>query len=217
MIEIGKYNELRVKSKADIGLFLTDDIDDVLLPIKYVEEGTHIGDMLDVFVYLDNDNRPIATTLKPFACVGDFAFLTVKDVTAHGAFLDWGIAKDVFVSFSEQRDEMKPGEKHLVYLFIDDFSGRIAATAKWGGYVDHNTSELQEGDEVQLLIADETELGFKAIINNQFEGLLFRNEVFDKIEPGDIRRGFIKSIREDGKIDLRLFREGYEHIQSMLF
>ena len=130
MLAIGKYNELEVKSKATIGLYLTNGSDDVLLPVKYILQGTEVGDTIEVFVYLDNENRPVATTLKPFATVGDFVFLTVKDVNDHGAFMDWGIAKDVFVSYAEQRGEMVVGNKYLVHLFIDDVSGRIAATTK---------------------------------------------------------------------------------------
>jgi predicted RNA-binding protein (virulence factor B family) len=214
VLEIGQYNELEVKSKSDIGLFLTDGTDDILLPMKYVKPGTSIGDRIEVFVYLDNENRPIATTLRPHAVVGDFAFLTVKDVNEHGAFLDWGIAKDVFVSYAEQRTEMQPGEKHLVYIFIDEFSGRIAATTKWGKFLDEDVSDLRTGDEVQLLIAEKTDLGFKAVINNSHEGLLYRNEIFEEVKTGDIKRGYIKQVRDDGKIDLRLFKDGYSHIQD---
>lgn len=214
MLEIGKYNELAVKSKSSIGLFLTDGEDDVLLPVKYVPEKTEVGDMLEVFVYLDNENRPIATTLKPFATIGDFAFLTVKDVNDHGAFLDWGIAKDVFVSYAEQRGEMHVGNNYLVHLFIDDVSGRIAATTKWSKYLDDDTTELNTGDEAELLIAEKTDLGYKAIINNRYEGLLYKNEVFEEINIGDKKRGYIKQIRDDGKIDLRLQPEGYGHIED---
>ena len=214
MIQIGKYNELTVKAKATIGLYLTDGQEDVLLPKKYVPEGTETGDDLEVFVYLDTDNRPVATTLKPFACVEDFAFLTVKDVNEFGAFLDWGIAKDIFVSYAEQRGKMIVGEEYLVYLFIDNVSGRIAATTKWIKYIDDNTSDLQVGDEVELLIAEKTELGFKAIIDNQFEGLLYMGEVFGDMYVGDMRRGYIKLIRDDGKIDLRLQPDGYGHVED---
>ncbi len=214
MIEIGKHNELEVKSKATIGLYLTDGEDDVLLPVKYVPYGTEVGDKLEVFVYLDNENRPVATTLKPLATVGDFVFLTVKDVNDHGAFMDWGIAKDVFVSYAEQRGDMVVGNKYLVHLFIDDISGRIAATTKWSKYLADDTSELFSGDEVELLIAEKTDLGYKTIINNKYEGLLYKNEVFEEINIGDGKRGYIKNIREDGKIDLRLQPEGYGHIED---
>src|SRR5205085_12661452 len=126
----------------------------------------------------------------------------VKDVNDHGAFMDWGIAKDIFVSYSEQRQEMVQGNKYLVYIFIDDFSGRIAATTKWLSFLSNDLSNIKEGDEVEIMIAGKTELGFKAIINNNYEGLLFRNEVFEDISEGDKRRAYIKQIRDDGKIDL---------------
>lgn len=215
MIEIGKYNRLRVKSAATIGLYLSDGEADILLPIKYVPEGISSGDFLDVFVYLDNENRPIATTLKPKACVGDFAFLTVKDVNAHGAFLDWGIAKDIFVPYAEQRTGMVKGGKYLVYLLIDDVSGRISATSRWGKHIEKD-ADYEEGDEVSLLIAEKTDLGFKAIINNRHEGLIYANEVFSGIQEGDSLRGYIKLVREDGKIDLRLQPEGYDAVREAM-
>ena len=214
MLSIGQYNNLEVKTKAAIGLYLSDGEDDVLLPVKYVPHGTEVGDNLDVFVYLDNENRPIATTLKPFASVGDFEFLTVKDVNDHGAFMDWGIAKDVFVSYAEQRGEMVVGKKYLVHLFVDDISGRIAATTKWIKYLDDDISELETGEEVELLIAEKTEMGYKAIINNRYEGLIYKNEVFEEINIGDKKRGYIKNKRDDGKIDLRLQPDGYGHIED---
>jgi len=212
MLNIGSYNELVVKSKATIGLYLHDGDESVLLPARYVPQDAKVGDVLNVFVYLDNENRPVATTLKPNALLGDFAFLKVKDVTQHGAFLDWGIAKDLFVAHQEQRTEMQIGQKYLVHLFMDDFSGRIAATSKWGKYVDKDTDELAEGDEVQLLIAEETEIGFKAIINNRYEGLLYRNEIFQPLKVGDAKTGFIKFVREDGKVDITLQKQGFKNV-----
>ncbi len=212
MIDIGKYNELIVKSKAAIGLYLHDGDERVLLPVRYVPENTNVGDVLNVFVYLDNENRPVATTLKPYALLGDFAFLTVKDVTAHGAFLDWGIAKDIFVAYQEQRTEMQIGKKYLVHLFMDDFSGRIAASSKWGKYIDKLTDDLNEGDAVQLLIAEETDAGFRAIIDNRYEGLLYRNEIFQPVKEGDIKKGFVKFVREDGKVDLTLQKQGFRNV-----
>jgi predicted RNA-binding protein (virulence factor B family) len=214
MIAIGKYNSLHVKSKATIGMYLTDGRDSVLLPARYVPDSLEAGDGIEVFIYLDNENRPVATTLKPFAEVEDFAFLVVKDVNEFGAFLDWGIAKDVFVSYAEQRTKMHAGESHLVYLFMDEKSGRIAATTKWSKYVDKDTSELLAGEEVELLIAGKTDLGYRAIVDNRFEGLIYENEVFGDIEPGDKMRGYVKLIRDDGKIDLRLRPEGYAHIEE---
>ncbi len=215
MIQIGKYNELKVKSRADIGLYLTDGKEDILLPVKYVPENTEVGDILEVFIYLDNENRPIATTIKPFASVEDFVFLQVKDVNEYGAFLDWGISKDLFVSYAEQRSKMEVGDEFLVYVFVDEVSGRIAATTKWSKHIDHDTKDLQAGEEVEILIAEQTELGFKAIIDNQYEGLLYKNEIFEEIEIGDFKRAFIRQVREDGKVDLRLQQEGYSHVKDM--
>ncbi len=215
-MEIGQYNELEVKSKAMIGVYLTDGQDDVLLPKKYIDEMPEVGDHLRVFIYLDNDNRPIATTLTPNAVVGDFAFMLVKEVNEHGAFLDWGIAKDLFVPFAEQRMDMRVGGNYLVYVFIDDHSQRIAGTTKWHKHISKEHT-LQEDDEVQLLIAEKTELGMRAIINNSNEGLIFANEIFGELKFGDKRRGYIKAIREDGKIDLRLQPKGYEQVEDSKF
>lgn len=212
-MEIGQYNELKVKSKAMIGVYLTDGAEDVLLPKKYIDEMPEVGDEMRVFVYLDNDNRPIATTLSPNAVVGDFTFLEVKDINHHGAFLDWGIAKDLFVPYAEQRVDLQIGKEYLFYVFIDDESNRIAATIKWSKYIskDHN---LKEDDEVGLLIAERTDMGYRAIINNSAEGLIYKNEIFGDLKIGERRRGYIKTIREDGKIDLRLQPKGYEHVED---
>ena len=212
MIEVGKYNELVVKSKASIGLYLHDGHESVLLPARYVPEDVHIGDAMNVFVYLDNENRPVATTLKPYAQLNDFAFLKVKDLNDHGAFLDWGIAKDLFVAYQEQRGEMEIGKKYLVHIFMDERSGRIAASAKWGKYIDKHTEDFEEGDEVTMLIAEKSDIGYKAIINNKYEGLLYLNEIFQPVAEGDVKKGFVKYVREDGKIDLTLQKQGFVNV-----
>ena len=214
MLQIGQYNLLRVLKQSPIGLYLGTGNEEVLLPKKYIPEGIKIGDELELFVYLDNENRPIATTLKPYATEGEFAFMMVKDINEHGAFLDWGIPKDLFVAYSEQRVEMQKGNKYIVFLFLDEYSGRIAATTKWGKFLDNSNANFRVGDEVQLLIAEQTDLGFKAIINNMCEGLLYENEIFEELRTGDVKRGFIKQKRDDGKIDLRLQQPGYDHIVS---
>jgi predicted RNA-binding protein (virulence factor B family) len=215
MIQIGKFNELEVKSKAPVGLYLTDGREDILLPKRYVPKQAEAGDILEVFVYLDNEDRPVATTLKPYALVDDFVFLEVKEVNEHGAFLNWGISKDLFVSYAEQRFPLQVGNEYLVYVFMDKVSRRIAATTRWSHFIDREISDLKEGEQVEILIAEQTDLGFKAIIDNQYEGLLYKNEVFEPLEPGDFRTAFIRHIREDGKIDLRLQQEGYGHVKDM--
>src|SRR4051812_6807551 len=211
MIEIGKFNILNVKSDTSVGVYLTDGDADVLLPKRYINENLENGDEVKVFVYLDNEGRPVATTEKPFAEINEFAYLKVKEVNEHGAFLDWGISKDLFVAYSEQRSRMASGEKFVVYIFEDDRSGRIAATEKWSRFL-QPPDDLEEGDEVQLLIAERTNLGWRAIINNSYEGLLYENEVFSDVKPGLITRGYVRVIRDDGKVDLRLQPEGYGNV-----
>lgn len=212
MIETGKYNELEVLKDSAIGFFLGEEGEEILLPRRYVPAGVKVGDALSVFVYLDNENRPVATTSKPYATVGQFGFLKAKEVNTHGAFLDWGIDKDIFVPYSEQRVEMEAGKQYLVFLYIDVRSGRIAASSKWKQFIDNDLSELENGDEVELIIAEKSDLGYKAVVNHKYEGLLYHNEIFDSIHTGDVRRGYIKLLREDGKIDLSLQQQGYEHI-----
>jgi len=222
MIDIGKYNDLTVLKDTPIGLYLGDSEDmdeseEILLPRRYAPEDANIGDKLNVFVYLDNDIRPVATTQNPFAVVGEFAFLRVKEMNEHGAFLDWGLDKDLFVPYSEQTGEPQQGKEYLVYIFIDERSGRIAATQKWSQVTGNDPDEYEEdglknGSKVNLLIAQQTEAGYKAIINNKYQGLLYRNEVFEPLHPGDKKEGYIKQIREDGKIDLSLQKQGYSHI-----
>ena len=214
MISIGKLNNLIILTEAPIGLFLGDGIEEILLPKRYAPKEATIGDKLEVFVYLDNDNRPIATTRKPYAMVDEFAFLAVKELNQHGAFFDWGIDKDVFVPYAEQTEELQTGNKYLVYIFIDERSGRIAASMKWDRFVDEKATDLTNSVEVQLIIAQQTDLGYKAIINNRYEGLLYKNELFETLDIGDTKKGYIKQIRADGKIDLSLQQQGYEHIDA---
>ncbi len=214
MIEIGKLNTLIVLSEAPIGLFLGNGDEEILLPKRYVPKEVTVRDKLEVFVYLDNDNRPIATTHKPYATVDEFAFLTVKEINQHGAFFDWGIDKDVFVPYAEQIEELIVGSKYLVFIFIDERSGRIAASMKWNQFLDDEPCTINAGSEVQLIIAQQTDLGYKAIINNLYEGLLYKNEIFEPLHIGENKRGFIKQIRDDGKIDLSLQQQGYGQIED---
>lgn len=213
MIHPGKYNELEVINKNAAGLILSDGKDEVTLAHKLVEGKVAIGDTLEVFIFLDNENKMVATTEKPYACVGDFACLSVIEVNEYGAFLDWGISKDIFVSFREQRVPMKQGYDYIVYIFMDTETQRIAASSKWGKFINEEINVKVE-DAVQLLIAEQTDLGFKAIINNQYLGLLYKNEIFEPLHTGDKKKGYIKQIREDGKIDLSLQVKGYEHIED---
>lgn len=215
MIEIGKNNELTFINKTNAGLYLTDGKDEVLLPYIHVPDGIEVGDTLNVFVYLDNENKPIATTQKPLAYVGDFAYLTVIDANEHGAFMDLGIAKDIFVPYMEQRVPMEIGEQYIVYIFLDELNGRIVASSKINSFIQTSNFTVKQGDEVQLLITEETDLGYNAIIDNKYIGLLYHNELFEPLQAGDVKKGYIKQIREDDKIDLSLQPIGYGHILDL--
>ncbi|WP_421938977.1 S1 RNA-binding domain-containing protein [Pedobacter sp.] len=212
MIEIGKYNELRVLSKTEVGLNLTDGDKLVILPYVHVPAGTEIGDHLNVFVFVQKDGRLTATTQKPYACVGDFAFLKVVSDGEEGTFMDLGIDKDVYVPAREQKRPMQKGYKYVVYLYLDEQNDRLCASSKLYDFVEEEDFDFEEGDEVSLLISEETDLGYNAIINNTNIGLLYFNEVFVDVKPGDKRKGWIKKIRVEGKIDLTLQPSGYGHI-----
>lgn len=214
MVEIGKYNRLRVVKILSFGLYLAEDGDEleILLPTKYIPENTEVGDFLNVFIYKDSENRIIATTLEPLATVGEFAYLTVVDKNDFGAFVDLGIAKDIFVPKREQAQPMKLGNDYIVYIYLDEKTERLVATTKWYRYINQTDITLKEEEEVSLLISAETDLGYNAIINNEFIGLIYRNEVFEPIRVGEIKLGYIKKIREGNKIDLRLSKKGYEQV-----
>ncbi|MCD0490126.1 S1-like domain-containing RNA-binding protein [Pedobacter sp. MC2016-14] len=212
MISIGEYNDLRIINKTDNGLILTDGDKEALLPYTLVPANTEIGANISVFVYTHKDGSLLATTKRPLACVGDFAFLTVVDETEDGVFMDLGIDKDVYVPQREQKRPMSKGDSHVVYVFLDDSNDRMVASSRLTNFVEEEDIDLEEGDEVSLLIVDRSDLGFNAIIDNKYIGLLYTNELFDELHPGEIRKGWIKKIRVEGKIDLSLQPMGYSHI-----
>ena len=207
-------NRLTVARRADHGLYLSGGPEDILLPMKYVPESTEIGDEIDVFVYLDSEERLVATTETPKAQVGDFAWLRVAWVNNFGAFLDWGLTKDLFVPFREQKMKMLKGQGYIVHLHVDQESYRIMASAK----VEHSLSTerppYRPGDEVDLLIWQKTELGLKAIVDNRFGGLLYDTQIFREIRTGDRLRAYVSRVRPDGKIDLSLQRKGQEAVED---
>ena len=215
MIKIGKFNELRLIKRTDNGLILTDGEKEVQLPNVLAPESAEIGDNLHVFVYIHSDGRLMATTETPLAQVDEFAFLEVVDENENGVFMDMGIGKDVFVPKREQKRPMKIGQKYVVYLYNDEKTERITASSFLSDFIDQDSHDLEEGDEVRLLITEESELGYSAIINQQFMGLLYRNEVFEDLKPGDKKRGFVKKIREGNKIDLSLQVIGFRHILDL--
>jgi predicted RNA-binding protein (virulence factor B family) len=209
IIKLGDYNKLNVVKKVDFGLYLDGGkAGEILLPSRYVPEGTEIGDELNVFIYLDQEERVIATTEQPLAKVGDFAYLEVKWVNEYGAFLGWGLMKDLFCPFREQKKKMEIGESYIVYVHIDEESYRIVASAKVDKFLSNDGCPLQSGEEADLLVWQKTELGFKVIINNRYSGLVYRDQVFQNLHTGDRLKGFIQNIRPDGKIDVSLQKTG---------
>lgn len=217
MLEIGKYNTLTILRDTKVGLFLgntTDDKDDVLLPNKYVPKVFEIGEEIAVFVYLDHEERPVATTLQPYILLYEFALLRVNYVNQVGAFMDWGMEKDILVPFKEQARPMEKGKRYLVYLYKDEKTNRLVASSKTNQFLSNENITVEKGDEVDLIVSHITELGINVIINEKHKGLLYKDEVYDEsIRTGDRAIGYIKNIRPDGKIDVSLQKQGYENVE----
>lgn len=216
MAKIGEFNTLEIKKILPFGFYLDGGTDgEILIPIRYVPDDCSVGDELDVFVYYDSEDRIIATTEKPYITVGEFALLSVVAVTKIGAFLDWGLSKDLFVPFREQKMRMEVGKKYMVFCYLDDQTQRIVASAKIEKFLDNTYPQYDEGEEVDLMIIGESDLGFNAIINGRHTGVLFRNEVFRPLYRGDRLKGYIKQVREDDKIDLMLQPFGYAKVDEI--
>ena len=214
-IELGKYNQLEVVKEVDFGVYLDGGEEgEILLPTRYVPEDCKIGDILNVFLYLDMDERLIATTLTLYVQVGQFACLEVSWVNEYGAFLNWGLMKDLFVPFREQKMKMQVGRKYVIHAHLDEESYRIVASAKVERYLSKDKPEYAAGDEVNILIWQKTDLGFKAIIDNKYSGLLYENEIFTSLETGMEMKAFVKQVREDGKVDVILQKPGFEKIDD---
>ncbi len=212
MINVGQYNTLRVVKVVEFGVYLDGgESGEILLPAKYVPEGTVEDSEVEVFVYHDSEDRLIATTEEPYIMVGEFAFLETKMVNRIGAFLDWGItAKDLLVPFAEQRATMREGGVYLVYAFLDDMTGRIVASSKVDKFLDNTPPQYEVNQAVELLVVQETELGYKVIVENRHWGMVYKNEVYTTIEPGDFVTGYIKKVRDDEKLDVSLQPTGYQ-------
>ncbi len=206
MITVGRRYNLEVVKSVHFGFYLdAKNLGEVLLPGKYAADDLAIGDSIDVFLYLDSEDRPVATTETPFAQVGEFAYLRVMATTRVGAFIDWGLEKDILVPFGEQHLPMVAGRSYLVYLYLDRASGRIVASSKIDKFLDdERPHHFKEKQAVKLIIANTTDLGFKAIINNSHWGVLYANDVHERLSFGQYKEGFIKRIRPDNKIDLTL-------------
>jgi len=213
-VKVGQYNRLRVNRKVEFGFYLEDGAEGILLPKRFAPNQLNIDDEIEVFVYHDSDNRLIATTQKPKAVVGEIAKMKVVSVTKQGAFLDWGLMKDLFVPASKQVAGMRLGGEYLVMLYIDEMTGRVAATEKVENLMSNDALTVKEMEAVELLVYRTSELGYVMIINNKHIGILHGNEVFQQLEIGDKVKGFIKKIRPDNKIDLILGKPGYTKVED---
>ena len=214
-IRLGRYNQLEIVKEVDFGVYLDGDEDgEILLPKRYVPQGCQVGDILNVFIYLDMEERLVATTIEPYAQVGDFAYLQVAWVNQYGAFLEWGLMKDLFVPFREQKEKMVKGKSYLVYIYIDDESFRIMASAKIEHFLSDEFPEYQNDECVDILVWKRTDLGFKVIVDNQYSGLIYKSDIFQPISVGMSLKAYIKQVREDGKIDLTLQKSGMEKVAN---
>jgi uncharacterized protein len=215
--DIGKLNKLRVVKEVDFGIYLDgQELGEILMPRRYVPENCKPEDLIDAFIYCDSDDRIIATTEQPLAVVGEFSLLEVVSVNTIGAFLNWGLPKDLLVPYSEQKQRMEEGKSYIVYVFLDSNSRRIVASAKLDKFLDNLPPEYEVGQCVDLLICSTTDLGYNAIIENKHWGMLYKNEVFQTLNKGQKIKGYIKKIREDEKIDLSLQKQGYEKVDDIL-
>jgi len=178
MINIGVYNTLEIYREVDFGVYMTDGEDEVLLPLKYIPDDAKVGDCIEVFIYLDSEERPVTTTLRPKAVVGDTVLLKVKDVNQVGAFLDWGLEKDLLVPFKEQREPMVAEREYVVRVILDEVSGRLIASNRMSFYANPGHGDLKVGQEVDLLICYEVEVGFAALIDDKYQGMIYKNEVY---------------------------------------
>lgn len=227
-VKIGDFNRLKVKELARregygpvFGVYLEGGREgDILMPQKYVPEDVKPGDEIDCFVYLDQEERLVATTEKPLAKVGDFAWLKCSWVNEYGAFLDWGITKNLFCPFREQKKRMEVGNSYIVHIHIDEESYRLMASAKVEHYLSHDTPSYKTNDEVDLLIWQKTDLGFKVIVDNKFGGLVYQDQIFQYIHSGDRLKGYVAQVRADGKLDISLQptgrRETEDFAQTLL-
>ncbi|MBR2647755.1 MAG: RNA-binding protein [Sediminibacterium sp.] len=213
-IQVGRYNKLIVDRKVDFGYYLNDGAEGILLPKRFAPRDIKKGDEIEVFIYHDSDNRLIATTQQAKAQVGDIALMKVVSVTKQGAFLDWGLMKDLFVPVSKQLGGMRVGAEYLVKLYIDEMTGRVAATEKIEGLLSNDTLTVKEMEIVKMIVYRESELGYVMIINHQHTGVLHSNEVFQKLKIGDQVDGFIKTIRPDNKIDVVLGKPGFHKVED---
>jgi predicted RNA-binding protein (virulence factor B family) len=214
MIKVGEYNELEVLREVDFGFYLDDGAEGILLPKRFVPEGLAIGDKIKVFIYHDSEGRLLATTQHPKGVVGDIVKMKAVTVTNQGAFLDWGLMKDIFVPKSKQLGGMREGAEYLVKIYLDEQTGRVAATEKIEPFLSNDDLTVKENDSVDLTVYRRTDIGYLVIINNVHTGVLHFNEIYQNIGVGDKMKGFIKKIRPDNKIDVVVGKQGYERVED---
>lgn len=213
-MKIGEYNTLRILRLTTVGAYLGDEDDnDVLLPNKYLTHEMSVGEDIEVFLYKDSEDRLVATTEKPYISLNEFAYLRVEEVTPFGAFLDWGLEKDLLVPFREQTTKLEEDKYYLIYLKLDTETNRLVATAKTNKYFSTDTSEVEINKEVEILICESFDLGVKVVIEGKFLGIVYHNDVTRKLRRGDYTIGYVYNIREDGKLDVRLEKSGYDKIE----
>ncbi|MGN6569500.1 MAG: CvfB family protein [Flavipsychrobacter sp.] len=215
MVQVGNYNTLKVVKHVDFGVYLDGgDGQEILLPKRFVPKGLNEGDEVEVFIYHDSDNRLVATTQKPLGIVGDIVMLNVVSVTNQGAFLDWGLMKDIFVPLSQQESKMRVGNSYLVKIYIDEQTGRVAATERISKFLSNYELTVKEMEQVNLVVYQKTDIGYKGIINNRHLGVLHYSDVFKELEIGDQEKGYIKKILPENKIDVMLGERGYKKVET---
>ncbi len=214
MLTAGRYYTLKIVKKVDFGLYLDGDGTEILLPKRFVPEGLQGNEELNVFIYHDNEDRLIATTQKPYAQIGEFAYMKCVGKTPHGAFMEWGIMKDVFVPLSNMLSRMNTENHYLVYLYNDALTGRVTATEKVQKYLSNDVLTVKENDTVEMIAWQQTDIGYKMIINHKHTGVLHFSDVFRDLEPGEKMTGFIKKIREENKLDVGTGEKGYKKVDT---
>lgn len=215
-MNIGQYNTLMVSRFVDFGLYLADGQgNEVLLPTRYITGDPVVGDEMEVFVYTDGEDRPIAITERPLATVGEVAFLQVVDVTPVGAFLRWGIPKDLLCPFREQRYAMKPGGMYPVYVYLDHASGRVAVSSKLGKFLGNTMPQYRRGDKVKALILEHTDVGYKVVVDNLFMGMVYDTQLYSRLEVGSTIDAYVSKVRDDNKIDLTVSNSTRDEVEML--
>ncbi len=215
MIESGKYQTLRIERSSEFGLYLADDEgNEVLLPNRYVTDELQVGSQIEIFVYHDSEDRLVATTEKPLATVGQVANLKVVDKTVFGAFLDWGLPKDLFVPTRNQLTRMDLNKSYPVYIYIDSVTGRVTGTARLNTFIKNEQIDLKVGDKVDFLVTTTISRGFRGVINNRYWGVIYENQLFKKISIGDRLEVYVSKITEDNRIDVTIQQQGFDEVKS---